>query len=98
MSDLIDNLDDNLDDDLDDDLDELDDEWLEKLEEDEEEYDIFYKEMIDIIQVNYIYIDKIIFFKYFCFILYFRGPNLSTFSIKTYIDFTIFSNIANNLG
>ena len=39
-------------------IDDLDDEWLQKLEEEEEEYDIFYKEMIDIIQVHYIYIDE----------------------------------------
>ena len=39
-------------------IDDLDDEWLQKLEEEEEEYDIFYKEMIDIIQVHYIYRDE----------------------------------------
>jgi len=56
---LIDNLIDGSDNDLIDGSDnDLDDEWLQKLEEEEEEYDIFYKEMIDIIQVHYIYIDE----------------------------------------
>ena len=64
-NDLIDGSDNDLIDGSDNDLidgsdliDGLDDEWLQKLEEEEEEYDIFYKEMIDIIQVHYIYIDE----------------------------------------
>ena len=58
-NDLIDGSDNDLIDSSDNDLiDDLDDEWLQKLEEEEEEYDIFYKEMIDIIQVHYIYIDE----------------------------------------
>ena len=36
---------------------EMDDDWLETLEKEEEEYDIFYKDIIDVIKVNYIYID-----------------------------------------
>lgn len=38
--------------------DDLDDDWLQKLEEEEEEYDIFYKDIIDIIKINYIYINE----------------------------------------
>jgi hypothetical protein len=38
--------------------DDLDDAWLQKLEEEEEEYDIFYKDIIDLIEVNYIYINE----------------------------------------
>jgi len=37
---------------------DLDDAWLQKLEEEEEEYDIFYKDIIDIIKINYIYINE----------------------------------------
>ena len=36
---------------------EMDDKWLDELEEEEEEYDIFYKDITDIIKVNYIYIN-----------------------------------------
>ena len=37
---------------------ELDDYWLEEIEKEEEEYDIFYKEITDIIRVTYIYINE----------------------------------------
>ena len=33
---------------------DMDDKWLNELEEEEEEYDIFYKDITDIIKVNYI--------------------------------------------
>ena len=36
---------------------DMDDKWLNELEEEEEEYDIFYKDITDIIKVNYIYIN-----------------------------------------
>ena len=36
---------------------DMDDKWLDELEEEEEEYDIFYKDITDIIKVNYIYIN-----------------------------------------
>ena len=37
---------------------ELDDSWLEEIEDKEEEYDIFYKEITDIIRVTFIYINE----------------------------------------
>ena len=37
---------------------ELDDSWLEEIEKEEEEYDIFYKDITDIIRVTYIYINE----------------------------------------
>lgn len=37
---------------------DLDDSWLQELEEEEAEYDIFYKDITDIIRVNYIYINE----------------------------------------
>ena len=37
---------------------DLDDKWLLDLEKEEEEYDIFYKDITDLIKVNYIYINE----------------------------------------
>ena len=37
---------------------DLDDSWLKDLEKEEEEYDIFYKDITDLIRVNYIYISE----------------------------------------
>merc|ERR1711871_901439 len=37
---------------------DLDDDWLKDLEKEEEEYDIFYKDITDLIKVNYIYISE----------------------------------------
>ncbi len=37
---------------------DLDDSWLEQLDKDESEYDMFYKDITDVIRVNYIYIDE----------------------------------------
>tara|TARA_B100001121_G_C18607902_1_gene582854 strand:+ start:593 stop:1126 length:534 start_codon:yes stop_codon:yes gene_type:complete len=37
---------------------DLDDSWLEDLEKEEEEYDIFYKDITDVVNVNYIYINE----------------------------------------
>ena len=37
---------------------ELDDYWLEEIEKEEEEYDVFYKDITDIIRVTYIYINE----------------------------------------
>tara|TARA_B100001093_G_C26844455_1_gene1022115 strand:+ start:2324 stop:2848 length:525 start_codon:yes stop_codon:yes gene_type:complete len=40
------------------DVDELDDSWIKEIEEEEKDYNSFYKEENETIQVNYIYIDK----------------------------------------
>ena len=40
------------------DVDELDDSWIKEIEEEEKEYNSFYKEENRTISVNYIYIDK----------------------------------------
>ena len=37
---------------------ELDDSWLEEIEKEEEEYDLFYKDITDIIRVTYIYVNE----------------------------------------
>lgn len=37
---------------------DLDDTWLEELDNKEKEYDIFYKDLLDIVRVNYIYVDN----------------------------------------
>ena len=37
---------------------DLDDSWLQDWEKEEEEYDIFYKDITDLIRVNYIYISE----------------------------------------
>ena len=40
------------------DIDELDDSWIKEIEEEEKDYNSFYKEENETIRVNYIYIDK----------------------------------------
>tara|TARA_B100002019_G_C21073215_1_gene500050 strand:- start:263 stop:787 length:525 start_codon:yes stop_codon:yes gene_type:complete len=40
------------------DVDELDDSWIKEIEEEEKDYNSFYKEENETIRVNYIYIDK----------------------------------------
>ena len=40
------------------DVDELDDSWIREIEEEEKDYNSFYREENEIIEVNYIYIDK----------------------------------------
>ena len=40
------------------DVEELDDSWIKEIEEEEKDYNSFYKEENETIQVNYIYIDK----------------------------------------
>ena len=37
---------------------DLDDSWLEELDSKEQDYDIFYKDLLDVVKVNYIYIDN----------------------------------------
>lgn len=37
---------------------DLDDSWLEELDNKEQEYDVFYKDLLDVVRVNYIYIDE----------------------------------------
>ena len=40
------------------DVDELDDSWIKEIEEEEKDYNSFYKEENETVRVNYIYIDK----------------------------------------